>query len=42
MKEDEARHAEHALAAGGIALPAPIPALMRFASKVMKAVAYRV
>ena len=41
MKQDEARHAEQALAAGGIALPAPIPALMRFASKVMKAVAYR-
>jgi len=41
MKEDEARHAEHALAAGGTALPAPIPTLMRFASKVMKAVAYR-
>src|SRR5690242_3125409 len=42
MKDDEARHAEHALAAGAIALPAPIPALMRFASNVMKAVAYRV
>jgi len=41
MKEDEARHAEHALAAGSIALPAPIPALMRLASNVMKAVAYR-
>ena len=41
MKEDEARHADHALAAGGIELPAPIPTLMRFASNVMKAVAYR-
>ncbi|MEP7045015.1 MAG: 2-polyprenyl-3-methyl-6-methoxy-1,4-benzoquinone monooxygenase [Dokdonella sp.] len=42
MKEDEARHAEHALAAGARQLPAPAPALMRLASKVMKAVAYRV
>ena len=42
MKDDEARHAEHALAAGAITLPAPIPALMRLASNVMKAVAYRV
>jgi len=41
MKEDEARHAEHALAAGAQLLPAPIPALMKFASNVMKAVAYR-
>lgn len=41
MKEDEARHAEHALAAGARQLPAPIPTLMRLASKVMKAVAYR-
>jgi ubiquinone biosynthesis monooxygenase Coq7 len=42
MKDDEARHAEHALAAGARALPTPLPSLMRFASKVMKAVAYRV
>ena len=42
MKEDEAAHAERALAAGARALPAPLPALMRFASKVMKTVAYRV
>jgi len=41
MKEDEARHAEHALAAGARPLPSPIPTLMRAASKVMKAVAYR-
>ena len=41
MKEDEARHAEHALAAGAQVLPPPVPAIMRFASKVMKAVAYR-
>jgi ubiquinone biosynthesis monooxygenase Coq7 len=41
MKEDEARHGRHAQEAGGIDLPAPIPSLMRFASSVMKAVAYR-
>lgn len=41
MKDDEARHGRHAREAGGIDLPPPIPALMRFASNVMKAVAYR-
>lgn len=42
MKQDEARHAEQALAAGARIPPTPVPALMRFASSVMKAVAYRV
>lgn len=42
MKEDEARHADHAEAAGARALPQPVPALMAAASKLMKAVAYRV
>ena len=42
MKDDEARHAERALAAGARTLPAPIPTLMRLASKVMKTVAYRI
>ena len=42
MKEDEARHASNALAAGAESLPDPVPALMRFASKVMKTVAYRI
>jgi ubiquinone biosynthesis monooxygenase Coq7 len=42
MKDDEARHAEHALAAGARALPPPVPSLMRFASRIMKAVAYRI
>ena len=42
MKEDEARHAANALAAGAHTLPAPVPSLMRLASKVMKSVAYRV
>jgi ubiquinone biosynthesis monooxygenase Coq7 len=42
MKEDEARHADQAMAAGAHALPAPLPGLMRLASRVMKTVAYRV
>jgi ubiquinone biosynthesis monooxygenase Coq7 len=42
MQADEARHGQNALAAGAIELPQPIPALMRFASAVMKAVAYRI
>ena len=42
MKDDEARHADHAEAAGARALPQPIPRLMAAASKLMKAVAYRV
>lgn len=42
MKEDEARHAENALAAGARVLPAPVPTLMRLASRVMKTVAYRI
>ena len=42
MKEDEARHADKALAAGAQSLPAPVPDLMRFASWVMKTVAYRI
>ena len=42
MQADEARHGKAAQAAGGIELPPPVPALMRFASAVMKAVAYRI
>jgi ubiquinone biosynthesis monooxygenase Coq7 len=42
MKDDEARHAEHAQAAGARALPPPIPRLMALTSAVMKAVAYRI
>ena len=42
MQADEVRHADNALARGGGALPAPIPSLMRAASAVMKAVAYRI
>jgi ubiquinone biosynthesis monooxygenase Coq7 len=42
MQADEARHGELAKKAGGVELPQPIPALMRFASAVMKAVEYRI
>ncbi len=41
MKADEARHADHAEQAGAKVLPQPIPAVMAAASKLMKAVAYR-
>jgi 3-demethoxyubiquinol 3-hydroxylase len=42
MQADEARHGELAKRAGGIELPQPVPTLMKFASAVMKAVAYRI
>jgi 3-demethoxyubiquinol 3-hydroxylase len=35
MKDDEAAHANHALQAGGVELPAPVRAAMRMASRVM-------
>ncbi len=41
MKEDEARHADNAEHAGARLLPPPIPGVMRFASRFMKTVAYR-
>ncbi len=41
MKDDEARHADNALAAGARVLPPPIPQAMAVASRVMKAIAYR-
>ncbi|RZA22285.1 MAG: 2-polyprenyl-3-methyl-6-methoxy-1,4-benzoquinone monooxygenase [Lysobacteraceae bacterium] len=41
MKEDEARHADQAEAAGARILPRPIPRLMAAASTLMKTVAYR-
>ncbi|APW36820.1 demethoxyubiquinone hydroxylase family protein [Rhodoferax koreense] len=40
MKEDEARHAEEALQAGGVKLPAPLKGLMRAAGKVMTTTAH--
>ena len=42
MKEDERRHADHALAAGGMPLPAPVRWLMRGAAKVMTVTALRI
>ena len=42
MKADEARHAEDAEQAGAKVLPQPVPTLMAAASKLMKAVAYRI
>lgn len=42
MKEDEARHADQAQAAGGVELPAPVRGAMHFAANVMRAVAYKV
>ena len=41
MKEDEARHADHAEHAGARTLPPPIPQAMALASRLMKLVAYR-
>lgn len=42
MKREEAEHADAALAAGALALPAPVQGLMRAAAKVMTTVAHRV
>ena len=42
MRHDEASHAEHALAHGGIKLPFPLPPLMQASSMVMKTIAYRI
>lgn len=40
MRADEVAHGERAVAAGGAALPAPVPTLMRYASRVMTGTAY--
>lgn len=42
MKDDEVRHADEALAAGGMPMPAPVQAVMRLAAKVMTSTAHRV
>ena len=42
MKDDEARHAQEAQAAGALDLPAPVKDLMRAAAKLMTTVAHRV
>ena len=41
MRDDEARHADEALAAGAMGLPGPVRQLMRAAAKVMTATAHR-
>ncbi len=41
MKADEARHADHAEAAGARVLPRPVAGAMALTSKLMKLVAYR-
>ena len=40
MRADEIRHGQHALEAGGAALPAPVRGAMRLASRVMTSTAY--
>ena len=42
MKDDEARHAADAVAGGARTLAPPVPSLMSAASRLMKAVAYRI
>jgi ubiquinone biosynthesis monooxygenase Coq7 len=42
MQADEARHGAEAAAAGAVALPEPVPVLMRMAADVMRFAAYRV
>lgn len=42
MKADEARHADNAQAQGARQLPPPVPMLMAAASRLMKAIAYRI
>jgi len=42
MKQDEARHADEAQAAGATPLPAPVKGLMRLAAKVMTLTAHHI
>lgn len=42
MRSDERRHADDALEAGGLSLPAPVRWLMRGAAKVMTTTAHRI
>jgi ubiquinone biosynthesis monooxygenase Coq7 len=42
MRDDERRHGEEALKAGGHPLPWPIPNLMKHAANVLRAIAYRI
>lgn len=42
MKVDEVKHADDALASGGVSLPAPVRGLMRLAARVMTTTAHHV
>ena len=42
MKDDEARHADHALSAGATELPAPLRWAMRGAARLMTVTAHRI
>ena len=42
MKADEARHGKEAMLKGGARIPAPIRGLMKFTSRIMTTVAYRI
>ena len=42
MRDDERRHGQDALKAGGHPLPWPIPQLMQSAANVLRAIAYRI
>ena len=42
MRDDEARHADQALAAGAVPMPAPVRWLMRQSARVMTTLAHRV
>ncbi len=42
IKQDEARHAQEAMKAGGTELPTPVKSLMRAAARVMTTVAHRI
>ncbi len=42
MRDDEVQHADAALRAGGVELPAPVRGLMRLAAKVMTTAAHRI
>lgn len=42
MRDDEVRHANNALDAGGVVFPPPVKGLMRAAAKVMTTIAHRI
>jgi ubiquinone biosynthesis monooxygenase Coq7 len=42
MKADEMAHAQMAMKAGAVELPAPVKSMMKMAAKLMTTIAYRV